>query len=79
MPPVAQTTLVFVVANRRPSSDVLFLGLPILIPDNEESVLLGAAILAACASQEFPSVQVQCVIKLNLYSSVIQINRHSSD
>jgi len=36
-------------------------GLPVLIPQNEESVLLGAAILAACAAQEFPNVQVQYV------------------
>jgi len=46
-------------------------GLPILIPENEESVLLGAAILAACASQEFPNIQVQyvkfmCIVYLYL-------------
>jgi len=44
----------------------LWTGLPVLIPENEESVLLGAAILAACASQEFPNIQVQYVTLLRI-------------
>jgi len=39
-------------------TDVLWVGLPFLIPENEESVLLGSAILAACSAQEFPNIQV---------------------
>ena len=33
-------------------------GLPIVIPNSNESVLLGAAILGACASKRFHSIQV---------------------
>lgn len=37
-----------------------------LVPENEESVLLGSAILAACAAQAFPNIQVrQFQIHLN--------------
>ena len=32
-------------------------GIPIVIPDEEESVLLGSAVLGACASQFFPSIE----------------------
>lgn len=38
---------------------MLWAGVPVLIPENEESVLLGSAILAACAAQEYPDIQVQ--------------------
>ncbi len=37
-------------------------GLPILLPDVTESVLLGTAILGACASGEFATIQV-CVTR----------------
>ncbi|OWF34919.1 FGGY carbohydrate kinase domain-containing protein-like [Mizuhopecten yessoensis] len=32
-------------------------GLPLILPDEEESVLVGAAMLGACASKDFPSLQ----------------------
>ncbi|XP_060081414.1 FGGY carbohydrate kinase domain-containing protein-like isoform X2 [Ylistrum balloti] len=32
-------------------------GLPLILPDEEESVLVGAAMLGACASNDFPSLQ----------------------
>lgn len=33
-------------------------GLPVVLPDQAEAVLLGAAVLGACASQDYSSVQV---------------------
>ncbi|XP_069128185.1 FGGY carbohydrate kinase domain-containing protein-like isoform X2 [Argopecten irradians] len=33
-------------------------GLPLILPDEEESVLVGAAMLGACASNDFPSLEV---------------------
>ncbi|XP_033738038.1 FGGY carbohydrate kinase domain-containing protein-like isoform X2 [Pecten maximus] len=33
-------------------------GLPLILPDEAESVLVGAAMLGACASNDFPSLQV---------------------
>jgi len=51
--------LTFVLVGCRILSDALWAGLPVLVPENEEIVSLGAAIVAACASQEFPSVQVK--------------------
>ncbi|XP_005094638.1 FGGY carbohydrate kinase domain-containing protein [Aplysia californica] len=33
------------------------LGVPVVLPDSEESVLLGAAMLGACASGDFPNIQ----------------------
>ena len=38
---------------------LLIAGLPILLPDVTEAVLLGAAILGACASGDFKSMQVK--------------------
>ena len=58
---VSSALLIFCLLSPILLLDTLFVGLPVLIPENEESVLLGSAILAACASQEFPSVQVQYV------------------
>lgn len=39
---------------------MLFLpaGLPVVLPDQTEAVLLGAAVLGACASQDYSSIQV---------------------
>ncbi len=36
----------------------MFAGLPVVLPDAAESVLVGSAILGACASGHFSSVQV---------------------
>jgi len=37
----------------------MFLGIPLVLPDNEESVLLGSAILGACASKDFADIPVR--------------------
>lgn len=36
-----------------------FSGLPVVLPDQMEAVLLGAAVLGACASQDYSSIQVE--------------------
>ena len=36
----------------------IFPGLPVIVPDEEESVLLGGAIIGATAAGLFPTVQV---------------------
>lgn len=34
-------------------------GLPVALPDQVEAVLVGAAVLGACASQDYSTVQVE--------------------
>ncbi len=41
-----------------PQTTVLFVGLPIILPNATEGVILGSAILGACASRDFSSIQV---------------------
>lgn len=42
-------------------------GLPVVLPDQMEAVLVGAAVLGACASQDYTSIQVlEHVLKLYL-------------
>lgn len=36
-----------------------FSGLPVVLPDQMEAVLIGAAVLGACASQDYSSIQVE--------------------
>lgn len=36
-----------------------FSGLPVVLPDQKEAVLIGAAVLGACASQDYSSIQVE--------------------
>lgn len=36
----------------------VFPGLPVVLPAQTEAVLVGAAILGACASQDYSSIQV---------------------
>ena len=45
-------------------------GLPVVLPEESESVLLGAAILGATASKYFNSIQV-------IYTHVVVINDNS--
>lgn len=40
-------------------SPFLLAGLPVVLPDQTEAVLLGAAVVGACASQDYSSVQVR--------------------
>ena len=37
----------------------LHVGLPVVLPKEEESVLLGSAVLAASASKDFNTIQVR--------------------
>lgn len=34
-------------------------GLPVVLPDQMEAVLIGAAVLGACASQDYSTIQVE--------------------
>ena len=38
---------------------LFFSGLPVVLPDQMEAVLIGAAVLGACASQDYSSIQVE--------------------
>ena len=38
---------------------ILHVGLPVVLPKEEESVLLGSAVLAASASKDFNTIQVR--------------------
>ena len=46
-----------------------FLGLPVIVPDEEESVLLGGAILGATAAGLYPSVQVRGIMVKSHHST----------
>uniref|UniRef100_A0A3P8WPR6 FGGY carbohydrate kinase domain containing n=1 Tax=Cynoglossus semilaevis TaxID=244447 RepID=A0A3P8WPR6_CYNSE len=49
-------------------------GLPVVLPDQTEAVLIGAAILGACASQDFGSVQ-EAIEKMAKVGKVVFYNR----
>lgn len=48
-----------VIALAHSMSLISFSGLPVVLPDQTEAVLVGAAVLGACASRHYSSIQVE--------------------
>lgn len=47
--------------------------LPVLLPGETEAVLLGSAMLAACAAKVYPDLEVHCFLNF-IYTRIICIN-----
>jgi hypothetical protein len=57
--------------------ECMFAGLPVILPSEEESVLVGSAVLGACASKDFGSIQV-CKTLWHLHSIWIELSTFKS-
>lgn len=51
-------------------------GLPVVLPDQMEAVLLGAAVLGACASQDYSSIQVKLQTEKSIQKSFPTVDVH---